>query len=35
MTLSVPKIKSFLSKTPSKIRDIIQGATDEITNYDM
>ena len=35
MTRSVPKIKSFFSKTPAKMQDIIQGATDEITNDDM
>ena len=35
MTLSVPKIKPLLSKTPEKMQDIIQGDTDEITNDDM
>ena len=35
MTLSVPKIKSFFSKTPEKNQDIIQGAADDITNDDM
>ena len=31
-TLPVPKIKSFFSKTPSKIQDIAQDASDSITN---
>ena len=35
MTLSDPKIKSFFSKTPAKMQDIIQYATDERTNDDM
>ena len=35
MTLSIPKIKSFFSKTPAKMQDITQVATDDITNYDM
>ena len=35
MTLSIPKIKSFFSKTPAKMEDTIQGVSDEITNDDM
>ena len=31
-TLSVPKIKPFFYKTPAKMQDIIQGATDDIAN---
>ena len=34
-TLSVPKIKPFFYKTPAKMQDIIQGATDDIAKYDM
>ena len=35
ITLYVPKIKSFFSKTPYKMQDIIQGASDEINNDEM
>ena len=34
-TLYVAKIKSFLSKTPVKIQEIIQGAVDKIATTDM
>ena len=35
MTLSVPKITLLFSNTQSKTQDIIQGTTDDITNYYM
>ena len=34
ITLSEPKIKLCFSKTPEKMQDIIQDASDDITNDD-
>ena len=35
MKLYVPNIKSFFSKTPEKMQDIVQGAIDDIINDDI